>query len=120
MVIGVRNECPVPVQEPEVNAPRVHADAFYLLPPHGLSQPLFDLVEDPQDVPVQPVGEADRQVGEAVDLLQGHVPAVEATEHHAPAFGPEIHRQVPGAHPGSTLPENSYRPEPTERTVSPS
>jgi hypothetical protein len=70
MVVGVGNKRPVPIQKSEVHTPRIHADAFDLLPPHGLRQTLFDLVENPQDVPVQPVGEADRQVRKAVDLLQ--------------------------------------------------
>src|SRR5215213_7667490 len=98
---------PSSIQEPEVHTPGIYPYALDLLLPCGPGQPFLDLREYPQRVPVQPVRQPDRRVGEAVDLLQRHPPAVEAPEHDAPALGPEIDRQIGGTHPRFILPANS-------------
>src|SRR5215208_1984720 len=107
VVVGVRDERPFPIQKPEVHAPGIYSYALDLLLPHGFRQPVLDLREEPQNVPVQPIGQADGRVREAMDLFERDAPAVEAPEHDAPALGPEVYREIPGAHPRAILPSNS-------------
>ena len=107
VVVGVRDERSSPIQKPEVHAPGIYPNTLDLLLPHGFRQPVLDLREYPQYVPVQPVGQLDRRIREAVDLFERHPPAVEAPEHDPPALGTEVDREVPGAHPRAILPANS-------------
>src|SRR5687768_10210217 len=106
-MIRVRDERPFPIQKPEINAPGVYPDTLDLLLPYAFRQPVLDLGEYPQNVPVQPVGQANRHVREAVDLFERHPTAIEAPEHDAPTLSPQVYRKIPGAHPRGILPSNS-------------
>jgi hypothetical protein len=75
VVPRIGDEHAVAVEQPEVDAPRVDADARRRLrfPSGGGAQPLEDLAVQPQDVPVEAVGQSDRLVGEAVDLVEAQL-----------------------------------------------
>jgi hypothetical protein len=80
VVERVGDESTLPVQEREVYRPGVHP--YALQPPclrGGLRQPLLNLSEDAQHIPVQAVHELHWFVREAVDIRQGDVFAVKAS-----------------------------------------
>ena len=71
VVVRVRDELVAFVQERVVDAPGVHADAPQGgTAPNRVAKATQDLVMDPQYIPVDPVGECHRLVGESVNDLQ--------------------------------------------------
>ena len=87
VVIGIAQQLVAGVEQPEVHAPGVQAQAGRASPTafDALGQAAFHFLEQPQDVPMQVAEQAHRAVGEAVHLLQPQPLAVEAAHHGASA-----------------------------------
>ena len=75
VVVGIADQPAVPVQQAEIHAPGVHADAGQRPLVARERDPLLDFVPQMQDIPMQRhmagfVRHANRAVGEAVDLVK--------------------------------------------------
>ena len=85
----------VAVEQPEVDAPGIDADALDSgSPAGGDRQRVEDLAEEARRVPVETVREGNRLVGEAMDLVEGDPLAVEAGEEGAARLGAEVDREI--------------------------
>ena len=65
-----------------------------------------------ENVPVQPVRDADRVVGKAVHRLDAQLVRAEVAEHHSAAGGPKINSGHPSA--GHCVPFDKRRPSPSK------
>ena len=91
VVDRVREQPAAVVEQPEVHAPGVHADARRPGPPApARRRPAIDVAEQAQEVPVERARERHRDVGEAVDVLEGQAAAVEGADDGPAALGAEI------------------------------
>ncbi len=106
VVVRVAEQRPGGVEQPVVDAPGVHGDAgdpvragwLRRAGPGGRRpEPVEHLPVQPQDVPVQPVREADRHVGEAVRLGQLARRRSHPADHDPPAGGAEVDGGVAGS-----------------------
>ena len=100
VVIRLPEQPPLLVQQPVVDAPRIDPDADRTVArPGDLAQSAEDLVVEPQDVPVEPVGQPHRVVREAADLGQLEGVRADPADHHPAARRAEIDgRDEPGGH----------------------
>lgn len=90
VVQRVRDERAVTVDEPEVAAPRVDADAAHPRAGRELGQRDAELGEEPERVPVEPARQPDRPICESARLSDGDRLAVEAPRDRAAALGAEV------------------------------
>ena len=95
-MIGVADQCALAVQQRIVHAPGIEADAGQLFavladrPGHaGL-----DLGPQTHDVPMQPIGEADRSIGKAVHFGELQTLTAEGAEDGTATFSTQIDGQV--------------------------
>ena len=111
VVIRIAEQRAALVDQAVVDRPRVEPDADQ---PRGrpsrLAQPGQDLAIEPEDVPVEPVGQPDGLVREAMDLGQLEVVRADPADHHPTARRAEVdgrdepagHRRKAAATPAST------------------
>ena len=70
-MIGITQQASIAIDEPVVHAPPVDAHAGERgRQPSGPPQAFDDVVVQPQHVPMQPVGQRDRIVGDPAGLLE--------------------------------------------------
>ena len=86
----------MPVDEAEIDAPRVDADGDDTVAEArgGLAQPVFHILEQRGEVPVEGVAEAHLPVLEAVDLFERDFPVLQPSGHHAAAAAAEVTCEV--------------------------
>ena len=68
--------------------------SFSLRSRPAMRQPLQNLVEQPERVPIQARGQPHRRVRETVQFFENQFAAGECAEHGAAAFGAEIEGQI--------------------------
>src|ERR1035437_4076326 len=111
IVVWVAEEPTRGIDETVVHTPSVDPDARdRRCQPGDSSQAFENLLVEPQDVPVQPIGEGDRFVRESMSLLELEYARADATDHHAPRRGAEIDRGDSTGHHGAAAEPEPWNP----------
>jgi hypothetical protein len=100
----VAQQCARVVEECEVVAPTVDADAGHMVrgSRHARGEAVGGLPVQRQNVPVQPIRDADGSVGESVRLSDADAVVDHRPDKDPPALGAEINRCIHG-HPASLV-----------------
>lgn len=92
VVVREPEQRPVGVQEPVVHGPGVDAHRGHGAPARSRPQPVQHALVEGEYVPVEPVGEPHRRIGEAVRLGQLQFAGADPAGDHPAAGGAQVHR----------------------------
>ena len=108
VVERVAEQIPGPVEQPEIVAPRVDADARdrFATTGDGGGDPLGQVREQRERVPVQALGQRHRPVDEPVRLGDRQPVVTQRAAQHATTLGAEVNGQIVGHRPSLASPRH--------------